>query len=52
MKNPVLKDVNLYATMHEMKWNVAPTDIVLSGTLREKAKRMSLRRELNAKLIK
>ena len=32
---------NLYAMIHGTKWNERPTDIVLTGTLREEAKRTS-----------
>ena len=32
---------NLYAMIHGAKWNERPTDIVLTGTLREEAKRTS-----------
>ena len=35
--------------MDKAQHNERPTDIVLSGTLREEAKRASLRRKSNAK---
>ena len=40
---------NLYAMIHGTKWNERPTDIVLTGTLREEAKRTSSVGNFNAK---